>query len=460
MLESDKVKASDAGKAKLREALQNQNLKQGELADQANVALDTVKRLLGTKHCPNGVERWTVKNIAKVLNIKPTDIVDPKDWYCQRELPQEFELLIREKTKSFCGRKYVFNSIEKFFVNNPNGYFTVVGDAGMGKTALAAQYIVEHPEVICFFNIRAEGMNHPHLFLKKIRNQLRQRYDLHIGDDADLSTILTMSSEKLIANERLVIVVDALDEVDQESSGNLLLLPTILPKHVYFILTRRPYNQDEKRLQVSPNIPTQELNLNEYSNENNQDVKEYILQFLNNEEYQNALRQWIERQNHISVHDFVNTIAAKSENNFMYLRCVVPAIADGFYDDKSLDALPIGLQGYYYNHWQIMGMMSKPLPEDKIKIIYVMSALRRAASRPLIAKYSQQKELTVQGVLREWAQFLHKQEDTQLIRYRFYHESFIDFLHRQDIVQAAGVDLPNISAELAEIITGGLFRNE
>ena len=53
-------------------------------------------------------------------------------------------------------------------------------------------------------------MNRPHLFLKKIRNQLRQRYDLHIGDNADLSTILTMASEKLIANERLVIVVECI----------------------------------------------------------------------------------------------------------------------------------------------------------------------------------------------------------------------------------------------------------
>lgn len=330
----------------------------------------------------------------------------------------------------------------------------------MGKSAIAAKYIVDHPEAICFFNIRAEGMNRPDLFLKKVRQQLIEHYNLQTADDADLSTLLTEVSEKLSAGERLVIVVDALDEVAQESSGNLLFLPQRLPERVYFLLTRRPYNQDEKRLHFSPTIATQELDLRQYSNESNEDVKEYISLFLSDKEYQYALNQWIQMQNHISVQEFVDTIAIKSENNFMYLRYVLPAIADGFYDEKSLDALPIGLEGYYYNHWQLMGMTIKPLPKNKIKIIYVMSALRRAASRAVIAKYSTQNELTVQEVLDGWAQFLHKQENYQPPCYRFYHESFIDFLNSQNIVQAAGVSLPDISGEVADIMTEGLFDDE
>ncbi|NER29593.1 MAG: hypothetical protein F6J89_18710, partial [Symploca sp. SIO1C4] len=129
---------------------------------------------------------------------------------------------------------------------------------------------------------------------------------------------------------------------------------------------------------------------------------------------------------------------------------------EGFYNDKPLDELPVGLQGYYENHWQLMGMTTKPLPRNKIKIVYVMCALRGAASREVIAKYSKQNELTVQEVLEGWAQFLQKQESYQPPRYRFYHESFRDFLHRRDIVQAAGVNLPDISAEVADNITEGL----
>jgi hypothetical protein len=40
--------------------------------------------------------------------------------------PAEFEPLIKEKIKEFCGRKFVFDAFEQFINNHPCGYFTVV----------------------------------------------------------------------------------------------------------------------------------------------------------------------------------------------------------------------------------------------------------------------------------------------------------------------------------------------
>ncbi|QFS50560.1 XRE family transcriptional regulator [Nostoc sphaeroides CCNUC1] len=95
-------KLSEYGKIKYKEALEKgeftQNnsgnkLTQEQLAKLANVSLDTVQRLLGTKHKddPNRVARWAVENIVKVLGMEPTDIVDVKDWYPQQQLPLEFK---------------------------------------------------------------------------------------------------------------------------------------------------------------------------------------------------------------------------------------------------------------------------------------------------------------------------------------------------------------------------------
>lgn len=460
MPQSDKVQSSEEGKIRLRQVLQekklSEKLTQDEVSKQAHVSLDTLKRLLGTKECPNGVERWAVINIANVLNIKPTDIVDPKDWYAQQQLPAEFEPLIKEKIKEFCGRKFVFDAFEQFLTNHRNGYFTVVGDAGMGKSAIAAKYVSDN-HAICYFNILAERRNRPELFLKSIRQQLINRYQLQDAGDADLPTLLAKVMQKRSAGERLVIVVDALDEVEQEGTGNLLYLPITLPESVYFLLTRRPYHENERRLNVSPGIPMQELDLRRHPDESSQDVKEYLWQCLNQEQdWQKLLRKWIENRQ-LTCGQFVEEVSKKSENNFMYLKYVLPDIARGRYDDLSLDKLPTGLEGYYENHWHQMGMTNKPLPKNKIKIVYAMSALRGAASRPVIAKYSRQNELTVQEILEDWAQFLEKQDQYDPPRYRFYHESFRDFLHRKDIVQAAGVSLPAISAEVAAAITGGIF---
>src|SRR4029079_10270886 len=162
---SDKVQSSATGKIKLRESYQEAGLTIKKLADQTNVSEDTIKRLLGSKQCFNGVERWQVTKIAKALGIEPTDIVDPKDWNAENKLPPEFESLIAEKIKTFCGRRFVFKAFQDFLKEKPHGYFTIIGDAGMGKSSIVAKYVSEHKSP-CYFNILVERRNRPELFLK------------------------------------------------------------------------------------------------------------------------------------------------------------------------------------------------------------------------------------------------------------------------------------------------------
>ncbi|MBP5972069.1 NACHT domain-containing protein [Brasilonema sp. CT11] len=215
------------------------------------------------------------------------------DWNLD-EYPEEFKPLIKEKIRSFCGREFVFDALAQFLKDNPNGYFTVIGDAGMGKSTIAAKYVFDHKSP-CYFNIRAEGRNRPEQFLESIRQQLIKRYQLQNSEKADLPTLLQKVSKELLPNERLVIVVDALDEVEQEPGENLLYLPTALPEQVYFLLTRRHYTKETKRLSVSPGVPMQELDLraSEYVGLSHDDVKEYIRLFLNEDpDYKDELRKW------------------------------------------------------------------------------------------------------------------------------------------------------------------------
>ncbi|MDM3858847.1 MAG: hypothetical protein PT118_03170 [Aphanizomenon gracile PMC644.10] len=466
MTQSGKVQSSQSGKDKLKAAYKKADFTIATLAEAAKASEDQIKYLIGQNtQKVTAVDRYVIENVLNAINqglkkndidekLTPSDIVD--DWF-PRLIPTEFQTVIDDKTNLFCGRKFVFNAINQFIKYNKNGYFTILGDAGMGKSAIAAKYIVDHPGTICFFNIRAEGRNRPDVFLKLIRQQLTQRFDLQNVENDDLSTLLTKTSQKLSGYENLVIVIDALDEVDQEDNGNLLNLPMYLPEKVYLILTRRPYNSEDKRLTLSPDTKYQELDLREYQDKSNDDVKAYILEFMALPNYQLGLDNWINKQNGLNKAQFVDTIAAKSENNFMYLRLVLEAIADGFYQDQQLKELPEGLERYYADHWRIMGMITKPLPKDKIKIIYVMCALKTPVSREMIVKYSQEDALKVQEVLKDWTQFLQKQENYQPPRYRFYHESYRDFLERQDIVEAAGVSLPQISAEVAQNMGEGLI---
>lgn len=345
------------------------------------------------------------------------------------QLPEEFKSLITEKTRTFVGRKYVFEVIAHFLSTQPNGYFTIVGDAGMGKSAIAAKYVLDHQSP-CYFNIFAERRNRPELFLKSIRQQLINRYQWEDAGDADLPTLLAEVSQKLPDGQRLVIVVDALDEVEQESGAeNLLYLPKELPEQVYFLLTRRPYNLEKKRLAVSPGVPVKELDLtaSEYVDCSRDDVKDYIHLFLNDDaDYKDGCRKWIQDRN-INPEEFVEEVAAKSENNFMYLRYVLPEITRGFYDDLSLKQLPDGLQDYYQTHWVRMNMHTAP-NEVMAIALFILVEIGTPIPCEMIAAIADQDEYEVQSVLDEWVEYLRKQEIEGELCYTIYHASFLHFL--------------------------------
>ncbi|WP_293352298.1 MULTISPECIES: AAA family ATPase [unclassified Microcoleus] len=423
------VQSSATGKIRLKESYKQAKLSIEELATKAKVSTDTIQRLLGTRKCLNGVERWSVTNIAKVLGIEPTDIVDPKDWSPQNSLPPEFESLIAEKIKTFCGRQFVFEAFQQFITTNPCGYFTIIGDAGMGKSAIAAKYVSEHKSP-CYFNILVERRNRPELFLKSIRRQLIDRYQLPNSADADLPTLLANVADKLNAGERLVIAIDALDEVEQEAGENLLHLPTTLPNNVYFLLTRRPYNLGKKRLSVSPGVLVQELDLRDekYINDNQHDIKGYIQFVLNNDpDYKDGLKNWIQTRS-IPDTTFVEQLASKSENNFMYLRYVLPAIAKGDYNDLSLKQLPDGLQEYYQNHWVRMGMEAKPGELLEI-VLYILLEIGTPIPCEMIAGIAEVDECDVAQVLEDkWVEYWKQQNVDGEICYSIYHASFLDFL--------------------------------
>src|SRR4028118_1724293 len=428
MRPSDKVQSSKTGKRKLKESYKQANLTIEELATKATISTDTIQRLLGTRKCLNGVERWAVDNIAKALKIEPTDIVDPKDWYPQNTLPPEFESLIAEKIRTFCGRRFVFDNFQQFITKNPHGYFTIIGDAGMGKSSIVAKYVSEHKSP-CYFNILVEGRNRPELFLKSIRQQLIDRYHLPNSADADLPTLLANVAGKLTLGEPLVIAIDALDEVEQEPGENLLHLPISLPDNVYFLLTRRPYHLGKKRLSVSPGVPVKELDLRDeqYVNFNQDDIKEYILFVLNaDSEYKDGLRKWIQERGILDT-SFVEQLANKSENNFMYLRYVLPAIAKGDYNDLSLKQLPDGLQEYYQNHWVRMGLEAKPGQLMEI-VLYILLEIGTPIPCEMIAGIAKEDECDVEAVLDEWVEYLKKQNVDGEFCYGIYHASFLDFL--------------------------------
>jgi hypothetical protein len=367
--------------------------------------------------------------------------------------PEEFISLIEEKIRRFCGRGFVFETFEQFITENPHGYFTIVGDAGMGKSSIVAKYVSEHKSP-CYFNILVERRNKPELFLKSIRRQLIDRYQLPNSEDADLPTLLAKVAGKLTYEQPLVIAIDALDEVEQEPGENLLHLPRNLPNNVYFLLTRRPYSLDKKRLLVD--VPEKELDLRDekYVNDNQEDIKEYIRFVIKTDSDKNGLKNWIQTRN-IADTTFVEQVANKSENNFMYLRYVLPAIAKGDYNDLDLTELPYGLQNYYQNHWVRMGMEAEPGQLMEI-VLYILLEIGTPIPCEMIAGIAKVDECDVGKVLDEWVEYLKKQDVDGEICYTIYHASFLDFLKGKREMDSKRKIFKEVNQRIAEYLEQGI----
>jgi hypothetical protein len=435
-------------------------LNQAQLSRDLNIAEATVKQRMGeiySKFSAIFPELETHQGAGKLRILRARLI---QRYYLATQAsnsspyPEEFISLIEEKIRRFCGRGFVFETFEQFITENPHGYFTIVGDAGMGKSSIVAKYVSEHKSP-CYFNILVERRNRPELFLKSIRRQLIDRYQLQNSEDADLPTLLAKVAGKLTYEQPLVIAIDALDEVEQEPRENLLHLPRNLPNNVYFLLTRRPYSLDKKRLLVD--VPEKELDLRDekYVNFNQDDIKEYIRFVINTDSDKNGLKNWIQTRN-IADTTFVEQVANKSENNFMYLRYVLPAIAKGDYNDLSLAQLPDGLQEYYHNHWVRMGLDAKPGQLMEI-VLYILLEIGTPIPCEMIAGIAEKGECHVAQILEhKWVEYLKKQKVDGKICYTIYHASFRDFLKAKREMDSKRKIFKEVNLRIAEYLEQGM----
>jgi hypothetical protein len=368
-------------------------------------------------------------------------------------VPEQYQMT----NQDFVGRQFVFAEIDRFMQKHSNGYFTIIGEPGIGKSAFIAEY-VRRTNCLAHFNSRPQGITSINYCLRNILEQATKKYQIPPNEFPEFQSNYTHFWEPFLnqlskinnGKERIVIAIDALDEVvesAQPPSANVLLLPPYLPDNVYFIVTTR-----NVQLPFVVGAPHAVLNLDDYREQTLSDIKEYIQRSVVRE----PIRKWL-RERSISAESFVETIAEKCGNHFLYLRYILAEIEHGEYAHTNLSDLPMGLEGYYRDHWRKMGMGQSHLQSSKLKIIYTLASIQEPISVQLISAFSGESQSFVKSVLDEWAPFLHEGIAGSTRQYSWYHQSFKDFLLEKDIVQSAGISQQAINAHIAEHLWNELF---
>jgi len=345
--------------------------------------------------------------------------------------------------------------LEKFFEVYRSGYFVITGDPGIGKSSVMAQLVKSHGLSVYHFNIATDGINTLQQFLENVCARLIVAYELPYSSlpegynesGAFLRVLLAEASKKLGKGERLVIPVDALDEVDQQRGGGNLFLPQSLPDNVFIVVTSR--RGTESRLSVMDQYP---LDLEDHREDNLADAKRHVERQVKS----TGIARWIKDRG-LGEMEFVEAIVARSEGNFMYLRHVLPDIGRGVYKDGALDAIPVGLTRYYEDHWKRMGAMNEEPLRTKIRAVYILSLVPKPVSCELLADFLEEDGVRVQGILDGWAAFLHRQDVDGQPRFSLYHNTFREFLHRKDVVRMAGLELKDVAKQIRDNLWQELY---
>lgn len=144
--------------------------------------------------------------------------------------------------RHFYGREDLLGRVSSWIhAEGTKSYAVITGGPGSGKSALAAVIANVHDAPLHFMKTH----RNPIRFLSSLASQTARRAGVRLALDPraadldDLRDLLVRSVDQLArAKGRAVVVIDALDELDETRS--LTALPANLPEGARFILTTRP----------------------------------------------------------------------------------------------------------------------------------------------------------------------------------------------------------------------------
>jgi hypothetical protein len=138
------------------------------------------------------------------------------------------------------------------------------------------------------------------------------------------------------------------------------------------------------------------------------------------------LKSWLTTHN-INEQELCDRLTTESENNFMHLSQILPAIAQGFYSEPfQRDRIPPGLEAYYQSHWQ--QIKGNGLSSVELAVLNILVQQEQPISAQAIADAIDQDDYEVEETLENWIEFLQQQHIDAETRYSLYHSSFRHWL--------------------------------
>jgi hypothetical protein len=331
----------------------------------------------------------------------------------------------------FSGRRWLLEQLDAFLEDpqHDRGYLVVEAGSGLGKTALAA-WLAWDRDLPCHFTLSSGGRR-PITALRNLAVQLIVRFGLtdfleegalpaEAGEPGWFEQVLHAAARaRTLANDRLVIVVDGLDEAEDVPGCLPLGLPVLLPAGAYIFVTCRSGTP-----LLGPSRDRRYFSIEARSTENTADVAEFLHRQAADEPFANLLAE-----NDISPETFISTLTAQSGGVWVYLRYVLDDLRSGARSVGQIRGLPVGLAEYYGA--SILAMRNGPQWSLVYKpLLLALGVAREPLAMSALARLAgtNDTQAVADLCLRRWRPFLRALVTDREPTYALGHESLREFI--------------------------------
>ncbi|MGH3781180.1 MAG: NACHT and WD repeat domain-containing protein, partial [Pseudonocardiaceae bacterium] len=300
----------------------------------------------------------------------------------------------------FTGRVELIAKIDAYITTHRAGYVLIRGEAGVGKSTLAA-YLVWSRYCVHHFT-RIEGARSPEQARRSIAAQLIGRWDLagELGLEDDFPTVAdrpdwlikTLRAAACRRNDLdpglpLVLVVDGLDEADPPGPGRDtgiplgLPRPESLPDGVFIVATSR-YGPPLAVIDDPDSWHTIDVD----GADNRADLRRFLVEAVSGDHPLPDLVETLSRHG-VDAAWFVDTLTGRCAGLWIYLRYVLDDIVADRRSPRDVARLPDRLAGYYVEQierWRTAGDWSAV----GLPVLATLVALRRPVSQRDVARFA------------------------------------------------------------------------
>lgn len=323
--------------------------------------------------------------------------VPPHAEELAEELSELYEFLDLAR---FTGRRKLIADIEKFMADYDHGWIVVEGEAGVGKSALAAHLAWSNGWF--FHSPWFTGGQSPENARGNLATQLISAFELDEPDGTHLTRVLKAAAAKRNASgapgRPIVLVIDALNEIHEER-GDLppLGLPVAdkLPPKVFVVVTRQPAPEV---LSVGWPIRTLSIKTGEVSSRdagrqdtgerpgdsNADDMSEYVRSLLDGPRSDPALIKKLRSHDNMASAVFTETLVTRCAPSWLYLKYVLDDVRAGRRPPADVVYLPEGVRNYYLREIRAQQGQSEPDHANwrliRLPALAILAALHRPAT--------------------------------------------------------------------------------